>query len=80
MAAGDVVFLANFENGVDRVGNNRVIVIPGISQLLAQVAFADQHDADPRHFFENSGQILNGAGVFTLNNNQDFASRRQRRM
>ena len=74
MAAGNVVLFTDSENGVDRIGDNRMIVIPGMAQLLAQITFTDQHDADSRHFFENSGQILNGAGVFTLNNDQDLLS------
>src|SRR4249919_498432 len=77
MAAGNFVFFADSENGVDRLGNNRMIVVPGMTQFLAQISFADQHHADSRNFFENSWQVVDGAGVLALNDNQNFPVRRQ---
>jgi hypothetical protein len=49
MATGHIVFLAGLENFVDRFGYDGVLVISRMTQLLAQVAFADQDDADPGH-------------------------------
>ena len=51
MAAGHVVLLADFQNVIDGLGHHRVLVISRMAQLLAQIAFADQHDADAGHFF-----------------------------
>src|SRR4029077_3732252 len=78
MAAGNVVFFTDFENGVDRIGDNRMIVIPGMAQFLAQIAFADQHHADSRNLFENPWQIFDSSRVLTLNDNQYFSLRCQR--
>src|SRR3972149_9695626 len=44
-----------------------------MAQLLAQVSFADQHHADAGDLFENARQIADGAGVLTLDDDEDFA-------
>src|SRR5262245_64272340 len=77
MAARNLVLFTDFENGIDRVGNHRMIVISGMTQLLAQIAFADQHHTDSRHFLENSWQIVDATSVLTLNNDEDFSVRCQ---
>src|SRR5262245_66265344 len=77
MAARNLVLFTDLENGIDRVGNHRMIVIPGMTQLLAQIPLADQHHTDSRHFLENSWQIVDATGVLTLNNNEDFPVRCQ---
>ena len=77
MATGNVVFFADSKNGVDRLGNNRMIVVPGMTQFLAQIAFANQHHADSRNLLEYLWQVVDGAGVLALNDNQDFPVRRQ---
>ena len=51
VTAGHVVFFADRENAIDLLGDNRMFVISRVAQLLAQIAFADQHDADAGHFF-----------------------------
>src|SRR5262245_48929922 len=77
MAARNIVFFTDLENGIDRVSNHRKIVIPGMTQLLAKVTLADQHHNDSRHFLENSRQIVDATGVLTLNNDEDLSVRCQ---
>src|SRR4249919_2046226 len=77
MAAGNFVFFTDSENGVDRIGNNRMIVIPGMTQFLAQISFANQHHADSRNLLENLWQIVDRARFFALNDNQNFPARCQ---
>ena len=36
---------------IDLLGDDRMLVISRVAQLLAQIAFADQHDADAGNFF-----------------------------
>src|ERR1700747_3247837 len=54
-----------------------MIVIPGMTQLLAQIAFTAQHNADSRNLLENLWQIFDSSRVLTLYDNQDFPSRCQ---
>ena len=41
-----------FANLADRTGNDRVIVLAWEAEVLRQIAFADNHDADAGHFLE----------------------------
>src|SRR5713226_2226564 len=78
MAAGHVVLLAYLENRVDGIGDDRVVVISGMAQLLAQVPFTDEDNADPGHLLQNSWQVFDRAGVFALDDDEDFPLRSQR--
>src|SRR4051812_19788757 len=51
VAADDVVLLADLQNTTDFFSDHRVVVIARMSQLLAEIAFADKHDADTRDLF-----------------------------
>src|SRR5215471_9895991 len=75
MAARNLVLFTDLENVIDRGANHRMIVVPGMTQLLAQIAFADQHHADSRHFLKSPRQIVDATGVLTLNNDEDFSVR-----
>jgi hypothetical protein len=53
VAAGHVMLLADRENFIDRRGNRRMLVLPRIAQILLQITFTDQHDADAFDLFQH---------------------------
>src|SRR3989454_5732327 len=78
VAARDVVVLADLENAVDGFGHHGVLVLPGGSELLAQVPFPDQHDADAADLLEDPREILDRLRVLALDDRQDLALRGER--
>src|SRR5437867_8419477 len=78
VAARDVVVLADLENAVDGFGHHGVLVLPGVSELLAQIPFPDQHDADAADLLEDPREILDRLRVLALDDRQDLALRRER--
>ena len=77
MAAGNVVFFADRQNAINLLGHDRMFVVARMTELLAQVAFADQDDADAGNFFQNARQVVDGPGFLALDHNEDFAIWRQ---
>ena len=77
VAARNVVFLADGQDRVYRVGDHRMVVLSGVSKLLAQVALSDQHYADARNLFQDGWQILDSLNIFALDDDEDFAFRSQ---
>jgi hypothetical protein len=73
VAARHVVLLADLENAIDGFGDDGMLVISRVTQLLTEVAFADQDDADTGNFFQNSRQVVDGARFFALNDDKDFS-------
>ena len=55
-----------------------MVVLPREAQLLAEVAFADQDGADPRHVVQHVGEALDPRRVLDHQNDEDFAVRRER--
>ena len=66
VAAGDVVFFAYPENGVDSCRHVRVVVLSRVSHLLAEVSLADQNDADSRYLFKYRREVVDGEEVLAL--------------
>ena len=77
MTAGYIVLFADLKNAIDRLGDHRMIVVARMAELLTQIAFADQYDADAGDFFQHARQVVDGAGFFTLDDDEDFTVRRQ---
>src|SRR5947207_16011589 len=50
MADHDIVFLAGVDHALHPFEHNLVLVLPRVTELLGEVAFADQDRADARHF------------------------------
>src|SRR5690348_2488690 len=78
MAAGDVVLFADRKNTIDFFGHYGMLVIARVPELLAQITFADQHDADAGHFFQDARQVVDSPHLLALNNDEDFAIWRER--
>src|SRR5574341_356869 len=55
-----------------------MLIIARVTQLLAQIAFADQDDADAGDLFQNSRQVVDGAGLFALDDDENFSVWRER--
>src|SRR5262245_42178368 len=53
MAAGDPMLVADAANGRHRFDESGMIVLPRVTEVLRQIAFADQHHADPRHLLQD---------------------------
>src|SRR6266508_2462714 len=73
MAAGYVVLLADLENIINGISHHRVLVFTRMPELLAQIAFSNQDDADTGHFLENSWQVVDGACLLALDNDKNFS-------
>ena len=78
VTTGYVVFFADLKNVIDRFGDHRMLIVARMAELLTQIAFADQYDADAGNFFQNARQVVDGAGFFALDDDENFTVRRQR--
>src|SRR6266850_5803464 len=58
VAAGHVVVLADLQNAIDGLGHHGVLVLARVPELLAEIPFPDQDDADPLHLREDLRQVL----------------------
>ena len=67
MTAGHVMLFADFENAAYGIGHDGMLIISRMAELLAQIAFADQDNADAGNLFEDSRQVIDGARIFALN-------------
>src|SRR4051794_34961197 len=54
MAADDVVLLADAQDVAHGLGDDGVLVLARVAEVLRQVALADQHDADAGHFLQDA--------------------------
>src|SRR5258706_9083308 len=61
VAAWDLVLRADGENFVDCRGDRRMIVLTGKTEILRQVALADQDHADAGHLLEHLWQVADRA-------------------
>src|SRR5258708_9839574 len=73
VTAGHVVLFADRKDVVDGRGHRRVLILPGMAQILRQVTLADQHDADPRYLLQHFWQIFDRARLLAHDHHQDLA-------
>ena len=78
MADHDVARLAGVDDPGHRVPHLRVVVLAGEAELLAEIAFADQHRADPRHVVQHVVQVLDPRRILDHQDDEDLAVRRER--
>ena len=78
VADDHVVLFANRHHLGHRVEHDLVFSLARITELLTEVAFADQHGADAGDVFEHVRQIFNPHRVLDLQHHENFAVRRQR--
>src|SRR5262249_39439108 len=77
MTAGNIVCLTDLENSIDGFGDDRMLIVPRMAEVLAQIAFADQDDADPGHLFQYLRQILDRTSFLALDDHEDLTARGQ---
>src|SRR5580704_10929847 len=78
VADDDIMLLAGVDDALHPFQHHLVLVLARIAELLRQVAFADQDATDARHIFEHGVEVLDAAGIFDLQDAEDFALRIER--
>ena len=54
MAARHIMLLADLENAIDGVGHHGVVIVSGMAQLLTEIPFANENDADAGNLLKDS--------------------------
>src|SRR5262249_877581 len=70
---GDVEFATGGDDLGHRRPNFGMIILAWNTELLAQVAFADQDATDAGHLLENGPQVADAQGVFDHEHDHNFA-------
>src|SRR5712691_4125889 len=63
MTARDAMLVADAADGRHRFDDGRTVVLARVAEVLGEIAFADQHDTDARHLFQDAREVVNRAHV-----------------
>ena len=78
VAARDIVFFADRQYLVDRRGHCRMIILPGIAEILRQIALTDYYYTDTGHLFEHVRQVFDRPHLLAHDRYQNLALRVER--
>jgi hypothetical protein len=75
MTANDAMGLACLEDGVHRLDDNWMIILPWKSEILGKVAFADDDQRHSRDLLENTRQVFQRLYALAHHADEDFSFR-----
>ena len=78
VSARHAAFIADSPDRRHRLHDGRMVVLPRVAEILRQIAFADQHDTDAGHLFQDPRKVVDRAHLFAHDDDQDLAVRAQR--
>src|SRR4029077_19658948 len=73
MPARDAMFAADPSDGSHRLDDGGVIVVARVAEVLREVAFTDQHDADARHVVKDAREVVYRAHVLAHDDHENLA-------
>src|SRR2546422_343094 len=78
MTARDAVLVADASDGGHRLDDGGMVVLARVAEVLREITFADQHDADARHLFQDARQVVDRLGLLAHDDDEDLAARDER--
>src|SRR6185369_13018607 len=73
MPADDVMFIADAADGRHRFHHGRMLVLARVTEVLRQIAFADQHHPDPGHLLQDARKVIDRLHVLAHDDDENLA-------
>src|SRR5947207_4692334 len=73
MSADDAMLGADAADGGHRFDDGGMIVLTRKPEVLREVAFADEHDADARHALQDARQVVDRPDVLAHDDDENFS-------
>src|SRR5258708_12530087 len=75
VTANDAIGVASLKDDIHRPDDNRMVILPGIPEILRKVAFADDDQPHSGNFLENTRKVFHRLNALTHHADENFPFR-----